>query len=548
MTSTAAGAIANFGLGPKMRPLGPDCDGGGAGRPCFDPPDEVPGELSFAVQLNSNLKFMGIRARPSAEASGLAERSEPQRPESPKWPRDHAPDYEIDAFGKDSAKKDPQAACIQRQSLTSVLKAGALPSVNSKRPSALQIGRRHRAWSRVRGSKMRQSEKPSANPAAMSASLHPVDSVQISPRQETLPSGTVPPRRDIASPLLGMAHPVSQTYPANRQKSASSLEGISENSVQQDKVLAQASPEPLRFQQQLVPVANTETPAPPLTQLDGQTRGGADSETAASAAGWNRIAGDNQVNHHSSHGYQRQELPDATRVSATRRDDRISNHGIPNATLGTEDHRSKALPKDSPTPRSTQEPSVAMASPVHVNARTHDEAVLSNNQEAFERRHPFDELDRERNGAEMQWTTVSRNRAEAGFEDPTIGWVRVRAHLDGRGVHASVIPGSVEAATALSLHLGDLNSHLLRQHPEVHSVTLSAPSSGWSNCESATEMHQGHGNANRNNNQPASVPEEITGAIQPGQLVPSKSAGSGTQYLLSPADGISGGAHISVLA
>ena len=44
------------------------------------------------------------------------------------------------------------------------------------------------------------------------------------------------------------------------------------------------------------------------------------------------------------------------------------------------------------------------------------------------------------------WIHAGGHTAEAGFEDPALGWVGVRADLSGGNVHAALMPGSAEAA------------------------------------------------------------------------------------------------------
>ncbi len=73
------------------------------------------------------------------------------------------------------------------------------------------------------------------------------------------------------------------------------------------------------------------------------------------------------------------------------------------------------------------------------------------------------------------WVHAGTRSAEAGFQDPTLGWVGVRADASGGGVHASLVPGSAEAAVTLGGHLAGLNSYLAEQHTPVDSITLAAP-------------------------------------------------------------------------
>jgi hypothetical protein len=73
------------------------------------------------------------------------------------------------------------------------------------------------------------------------------------------------------------------------------------------------------------------------------------------------------------------------------------------------------------------------------------------------------------------WLHAGSQRAEAGYEDPALGWVGVRADLAGGGVHAAVMPASGDAAQALGSHLAGLNAYLSQHGTPVNSVTLDQP-------------------------------------------------------------------------
>jgi len=76
------------------------------------------------------------------------------------------------------------------------------------------------------------------------------------------------------------------------------------------------------------------------------------------------------------------------------------------------------------------------------------------------------------------WIHAGSQKAEAGFQDPTLGWVGVRADLSGGGIHATLMPGSAEAAQALSAHLPGLNAYLADEHAPAAAVTVAAPAGG----------------------------------------------------------------------
>jgi hypothetical protein len=73
------------------------------------------------------------------------------------------------------------------------------------------------------------------------------------------------------------------------------------------------------------------------------------------------------------------------------------------------------------------------------------------------------------------WTHASAHQAEAGFEDPALGWIGVRADRAGGGVHAALVPGSAEAARELGTHMDGLNTYLTEQRTPVDSLAMAAP-------------------------------------------------------------------------
>lgn len=90
----------------------------------------------------------------------------------------------------------------------------------------------------------------------------------------------------------------------------------------------------------------------------------------------------------------------------------------------------------------------------------------------------FSALDAESAPPSATWTHMTTHRAEAGFQDPSLGWVSVRADAGADGIHASVVASSADAAQALSGHLAGLGMHLAEQHTPVHTLTLTSPGGG----------------------------------------------------------------------
>jgi hypothetical protein len=87
----------------------------------------------------------------------------------------------------------------------------------------------------------------------------------------------------------------------------------------------------------------------------------------------------------------------------------------------------------------------------------------------------FAELDVPAPGTAPTWVRAGAQHAEAGYQDPALGWVSVRAEAAGGQVHASLIPGSDEAATALGGHLAGLGAFLAEHHAQVASLSVALP-------------------------------------------------------------------------
>jgi hypothetical protein len=93
-------------------------------------------------------------------------------------------------------------------------------------------------------------------------------------------------------------------------------------------------------------------------------------------------------------------------------------------------------------------------------------------------RETFATLDTAGTTGATTWIHAGAQRAEAGYQDPALGWVGVRADTSGGGIHAQLVPGSADAAQALGGHLAGLNAYLAEHHTPVETLTLTAPESG----------------------------------------------------------------------
>jgi hypothetical protein len=93
------------------------------------------------------------------------------------------------------------------------------------------------------------------------------------------------------------------------------------------------------------------------------------------------------------------------------------------------------------------------------------------------------------------WIHTGAQQAEAGFQDPALGWVGVRADASGGGIHAQLVAGSADAAQALSGEMAGLSSFLAEHHTPVETLTLSSSGGmgGTSNQDAGGGMQQGAG-------------------------------------------------------
>ncbi len=91
----------------------------------------------------------------------------------------------------------------------------------------------------------------------------------------------------------------------------------------------------------------------------------------------------------------------------------------------------------------------------------------------------FAALDAGTGVAAVSWTHASARQAEAGYQDPALGWVSVRAQSNMDGIHAALVPGSVDAAQSLSGHLAGLNAYLSDRQTQVESLRVAPPESHW---------------------------------------------------------------------
>jgi hypothetical protein len=141
------------------------------------------------------------------------------------------------------------------------------------------------------------------------------------------------------------------------------------------------------------------------------------------------------------------------------------------------------------------------------------------------------------------WVHAGGQRAEAGFEDPALGWVSVRADLSGGSVHAAVVPGSAEAAQALSGHMAGLSAYLADEHAPVATLTMAHPYASAMDAGVGQNPQQGSGGEQSS----AAAPQNGT---QPsGGTAAAASATASRGGFEARQDAAAGrGVHISVMA
>jgi hypothetical protein len=157
----------------------------------------------------------------------------------------------------------------------------------------------------------------------------------------------------------------------------------------------------------------------------------------------------------------------------------------------------------------------------------------------------FAALDAENSTAAAKWVHAGRNTAEAGYEDPVLGWVGVRAEAAPSGVHATVVPISADAAQSLGAHLAGLSSYLSEHRTPVETVTISAPDTN------SGQHSMGQGGANPSNHGAdrggtPSSPGETAAASRTPQR--SAEALDGIGAIVSGQFSAQGGTYVSVLA
>jgi hypothetical protein len=96
--------------------------------------------------------------------------------------------------------------------------------------------------------------------------------------------------------------------------------------------------------------------------------------------------------------------------------------------------------------------------------------------------------------AESSLSRSGRLQAEAGYQDPALGWIGVRAESSRGLVHATVIPQTADAAQAMGGHMAGLHAYLADNRTPVETLTLTSfcgNDQHLPGSDSGRGMHQG---------------------------------------------------------
>ena len=156
----------------------------------------------------------------------------------------------------------------------------------------------------------------------------------------------------------------------------------------------------------------------------------------------------------------------------------------------------------------------------------------------------FTTLDNIDDRTALNWVHAGARHAEAGFEDPTLGWIGVRADQSGGGVHAIVVPTTAEAAQTLGSQMAGLNAHLAESHTPLASLSLGSTEGREGGTGAGQGFNQSAGqNQAQSNSQDAHVSStEAAGG--------SSNVGSGAVLATAASPGLMDheAKHISVMA
>jgi len=158
----------------------------------------------------------------------------------------------------------------------------------------------------------------------------------------------------------------------------------------------------------------------------------------------------------------------------------------------------------------------------------------------------FAALDSAASGPQTTWIHAGAHHAEAGYLDPALGWVSVRADGTAAGLHAALIPGSPEAASALGNQLAGLNAFMAEHQGHAATITLAAPEPG--SQYAGTSQQDGAMNGQQQQQEPNQAAPTARG-VDPSQETDSATSRIAVPQAVAGSQARNGiGVHLSVMA
>lgn len=152
---------------------------------------------------------------------------------------------------------------------------------------------------------------------------------------------------------------------------------------------------------------------------------------------------------------------------------------------------------------------------------------------------PFTAIDAGPTHAPATWNITGAHRAEAGFQDPSLGWVAVRAQGSAADtIHATVVPATAEAAQVLGTHLAGLNAYMAHESPHLGPIALSAPDNTAGQVLTDGQSQAQHDNQHQQNSAPAeahmyTAPERANASTTHDEFLNTSAAFSPAEHQVS---------------
>lgn len=128
------------------------------------------------------------------------------------------------------------------------------------------------------------------------------------------------------------------------------------------------------------------------------------------------------------------------------------------------------------------------------------------------------------------WLRAGPHSAEAGYLDPSLGWVGVRADAVGNAVYAHIVPATADAAQMLNGHIAGLSAFMAEHHDLAADVTVGAPEgrgldAALNQEQSSGQDTAGHANAQQDSRSGATGWGMPPAARSPASVLPPSAAG-----------------------